>query len=112
MPKNILLVDDHEIVRIGLRQILQGTGLEILREATKSKDAIELLNELDFDLVVVDPKLPEGSGFSHDQGNETHAAQPRHGDFFGIRKQSDDLPFNIPRNEWIRLKASRSRCHC
>lgn len=63
MPKNILLVDDHEIVRIGLRQILQGTGLEILREATKSKDAIELLNELDFDLVVVDPKLPEGSGF-------------------------------------------------
>ncbi|MCU0719187.1 MAG: response regulator transcription factor [Pirellula sp.] len=63
MSKNILLVDDHEIIRIGLRNILEGTDLSISHEATNSRTAISFLSEISFDLVVVDPKLAEGDGF-------------------------------------------------
>jgi DNA-binding NarL/FixJ family response regulator len=63
MSKNILLVDDHEIVRIGLRHILGGSELVISHEATNSQVAISYLSEIPFDLVVVDPKLAEGDGF-------------------------------------------------
>lgn len=64
MSKNILLVDDHEIVRIGLRHILEGSDLIISHEATNSRAAISFLSEIPFDLVVVDPKLAEGDGFA------------------------------------------------
>lgn len=63
MPKNILLVDDHEIVRIGLRHMLDGSDMIISHEATNSRAAIAFLSEIPFDLVVVDPKLAEGDGF-------------------------------------------------
>lgn len=63
MPKNILLVDDHEIVRIGLRHMLDGSDMIISHEATNSRAAISLLTEISFDLVVIDPRLPEGDGF-------------------------------------------------
>lgn len=63
MPKNILLVDDHEIVRIGLRHMLDGSDMVISQEATNSRAAISFLSETTFDLVVVDPRLAEGDGF-------------------------------------------------
>ncbi|MFN7874193.1 MAG: LuxR C-terminal-related transcriptional regulator [Pirellula sp.] len=63
MPKNILLVDDHEIVRIGLRHLLDGSDMIISHEATNSRAAISFLSEIRFDLVVVDPRLAEGDGF-------------------------------------------------
>lgn len=64
MPKNILLVDDHEIARIGLRHVLEGSDLTISHEATDSTTALSLLSEWNFDLVVVDPRLPGGDGFA------------------------------------------------
>lgn len=64
MSKNILLVDDHEIIRIGLRRILDGTALVISHEASNSRTAISYLSEVPVDLVVVDPRLAEGDGFA------------------------------------------------
>ena len=77
MSKNILLVDDHEIVRIGLRHILGGSELVISHEATNSQAAISYLSEIPFDLVVVDPKLAEGDGFV--MINEMKKIRPAHG---------------------------------
>ena len=63
MSKQILLVDDHEIVRIGLRYLLDNTELVIAREASDARSAVACLKESPFDVVVVDPKLPRGYGF-------------------------------------------------
>jgi DNA-binding NarL/FixJ family response regulator len=62
MSKRILLVDEHEIVRLGLRQVLVGTEMEIADEATNADDAIAKFAAAKFDLVIVDVRLPGADG--------------------------------------------------
>lgn len=64
MPKHrIVLVDDHEIVRTGLRQLLQlEPDLELAGEAATSADAMALLRGTKCDLVLLDVSLPDRSG--------------------------------------------------
>lgn len=64
MPKRrILLVDDHEIVRTGLRELLQlEPDLEIAGEAATSAEAMTLLRDAKCDLVLLDVSLPDRSG--------------------------------------------------
>ena len=64
MPKHrILLVDDHEIVRTGLRELLQlEPDLEIAGEAATSAEAMTLLRDAKCDLVLLDVSLPDRSG--------------------------------------------------
>lgn len=59
----ILLVDDHEIVRTGLRELLQlEPDLEIAGEAATSAEAMTLLRGAKCDLVLLDVSLPDRSG--------------------------------------------------
>ena len=59
----ILLIDDHEIVRTGLRQLLElEPDLELAGEAATSADALALLRQAAFDLVLLDIALPDRSG--------------------------------------------------
>ena len=62
MTIKILFVDDHEIVRMGLRQMLIGTGIEILDEASASDEGYSKFIASKFDLVLVDVRLPGGDG--------------------------------------------------
>ncbi len=64
MPKHrIVVVDDHEIVRSGLRQLLQlESDLEVSGEAATSADALALLRGAQCDLVLLDVSLPDRSG--------------------------------------------------
>ncbi|HUX05659.1 MAG TPA: response regulator transcription factor [Acidimicrobiales bacterium] len=58
----LLLVDDHEIVRRGLREVLEATpDLQVVAEAgsLSETDAIDLEN---LDVAVLDVRLPDGSG--------------------------------------------------
>jgi DNA-binding NarL/FixJ family response regulator len=64
MPESILLVDHHEIARLGLKQILEDSSLRVTAEASDSASALELLSGGKFDLLVIDPKLPGGDGFA------------------------------------------------
>ncbi|XZE20798.1 response regulator transcription factor [Pirellulaceae bacterium SH449] len=64
MSKSILLIDDHEIARLGLKQILEGSQLQVTAEASDSSAALECLSGGEFALLVIDPKLPSGDGFS------------------------------------------------
>ena len=59
----ILVVDDHEIVRRGLVSVLsRREGFEIVGEAGTVAEAVERASELSPDVVVLDIRLPDGSG--------------------------------------------------
>jgi DNA-binding NarL/FixJ family response regulator len=59
----ILLVDDHEIVRKGLKSVLEARkDWEIVGEATTGREAVEMVEELKPDVVVMDISMPELNG--------------------------------------------------
>ncbi|HEV3140561.1 MAG TPA: response regulator transcription factor, partial [Vicinamibacterales bacterium] len=59
----ILLVDDHPIVRCGIRQILvEGLAAVSVGEASDGAQAMASLRSGDWDLVVLDVTLPGASG--------------------------------------------------
>lgn len=55
----VLLAEDHEIVRSGLRRLLEGENdIEVLDEATTGRQAVELATRLRPDVVVMDIAMP------------------------------------------------------
>ena len=59
----ILLVDDHEVVRLGLRSLLERhSQFEVVAEAATARDAVEQVKLYSPDVVVMDIRLPGGSG--------------------------------------------------
>jgi two-component system response regulator DevR len=59
----IVLCDDHELVRRGLRSVLQGVpGYEVVAEAGDADEALAAVEELRPDVVVMDVRLPARSG--------------------------------------------------
>jgi two-component system, NarL family, invasion response regulator UvrY len=61
--KRVLIADDHEVVRRGLKQILADAFGELnLCEATTSREAIDLIVKQPFDLVLLDINMPGRSG--------------------------------------------------
>ncbi len=58
MTTRILLADDHEIVRQGLRLLLQREGFEVIGEAANGQDAIRLAEENCPDVAVLDYGMP------------------------------------------------------
>lgn len=60
---DILIVDDHDLVRTGLKNILAGEReLKVVGEASTGEDAIQLARKLEPDLVLMDVGLPGLSG--------------------------------------------------
>jgi two-component system, NarL family, response regulator DevR len=61
--QKILLVDDHEVVRLGLKALLEHHAqFEVVGEAANAKDAIEQVGRLHPDIVLMDIRLPGTSG--------------------------------------------------
>ena len=59
----ILMVDDHDVVRRGIRSVLSAeSDLEVVGEAAAGMDAIRKAEELKPDLVLLDISLPDMSG--------------------------------------------------
>lgn len=64
VPTRILLVDDHQILREGLRALLETEGdLAVVAEAGTGQAAIDLAAEHKPEIVVIDLGLPDMSGF-------------------------------------------------
>jgi DNA-binding NarL/FixJ family response regulator len=61
--QRILLVDDHEVVRLGLKALLERhPQFDIVGEASNAREALEQVNNLEPDVVVMDIRLPGTSG--------------------------------------------------
>jgi DNA-binding NarL/FixJ family response regulator len=59
----VLLVDDHEIVREGLRAMLEAQDdIQVVGEAGTAADAVRRVGFDDPEVVVLDVRLPDGSG--------------------------------------------------
>lgn len=56
----ILIVDDHQLAREGLRAVLAGDGIEVVGLAETGEEAIELVNSLRPDVVLMDVRLGDG----------------------------------------------------
>ena len=65
MPQatQILLVDDHQIVRAGLAQfIVEHDDLKVTAEAGSGDEAIRLVRQQEFDVVILDISMPDKNG--------------------------------------------------
>ena len=63
MPYRIILVDDHAIVRDGLKALIEDRpGFEIAGQADTGREAIRLCEELNPDMVIMDVGMPDLNG--------------------------------------------------
>jgi len=63
VPMRIVLVDDHEVVRSGLRSLIEATtDIVVVGEAATATEGIERVGESRPDVVVLDLRLPDFSG--------------------------------------------------
>lgn len=61
-PIRVFLLDDHEVVRNGVRALLEAAGIEIAGEAATAADALARVGPTQPDVAILDIQLPDGSG--------------------------------------------------
>jgi len=62
-PINVMIADDHLMVREGIKQILELDGdIKVIAEAGNGKECIELLDEKNTDILLLDINMPEMNG--------------------------------------------------
>ena len=64
MPLRILLAEDEQIVRQGVRALLEQAGFEVVAEASDGREAIRLAERLHPDVAVLDLAMPNMNGAS------------------------------------------------
>jgi DNA-binding NarL/FixJ family response regulator len=63
-PIRVLIADDHALVRAGIRALVEKIeGVVVVGEAGKGKEAIELAEQLQPNLMLLDITMPDGGGF-------------------------------------------------
>jgi DNA-binding NarL/FixJ family response regulator len=74
MATKVLLVDDHSMMRSGLRALLQGVpGLQVIGEAEDGRTAVSLIKQTLPDVVVMDLRMPDLNGIEATrQATEAH----------------------------------------
>ena len=61
----LLLVDDHQVVRVGLRAVLDGEpDIEVVAEAGTAAQAVQQAGDWQPDVVIMDVRLPDRSGLA------------------------------------------------
>lgn len=62
MPIRVVLADDHQIVRQGVRALLERQGFEVVGEAEDGNEAIRLVKQFQPDIAVLDIAMPSLNG--------------------------------------------------
>jgi DNA-binding NarL/FixJ family response regulator len=63
-PITVFLLDDHDVVRDGLRAVLEAAGLVVVGEASTAAEAVRRAPAARADVAVLDVELPDGDGVS------------------------------------------------
>lgn len=62
-PTRIVLADDHELVRDGIKSLLENeTDFKVIAEASDGKEALKLIDKEQPDLLIVDIRMPQMNG--------------------------------------------------
>lgn len=64
MPIKVFVVDDHQIIRRALHDIITSSGMEYVGDASKVDEGFEKIKEVMPDVAIVDLNLGEGSGMA------------------------------------------------
>jgi DNA-binding NarL/FixJ family response regulator len=64
MAIKIVVADDHEVVRLGLRTLLANTDIKIAAEASSGEEAVKLAMKHNPDVVLLDIRMAEGDGLN------------------------------------------------
>ena len=62
-PIRLLIVDDHPVVRSGLRAMFDNTNVSVVAEAGSGREAIDLAMRIKLDVVLMDIRMPDMDGF-------------------------------------------------
>lgn len=75
MALNVFIVEDHTLVRSGIRALLQAApNLNIVGEASNGRDAVEQIQKIQPELVLMDVAMPELNGI--DAARQIHSVLP------------------------------------
>ena len=59
----VFLLDDHDVVRVGLRELIESTGeCRVVGEAARASEVVERVEATAPDVALLDVRLPDGSG--------------------------------------------------
>jgi DNA-binding NarL/FixJ family response regulator len=60
----LLIADDHDVVRSGLKGLLAGTEIKVVGEVTTGQAAVEYVLKNEVDVVLLDVRMPDGDGLN------------------------------------------------
>jgi DNA-binding NarL/FixJ family response regulator len=58
----LLIADDHDVVRSGLKGMFRGTDIKVVGEVTTGRAAVEYVLRNEVDVVLLDVRMPDGDG--------------------------------------------------
>ncbi len=64
MSIKLLIADDHPMVRVGLKALLEGTDIKIVAEASTGQEALKLALTKKIDIALIDIRMPDGDGLN------------------------------------------------
>jgi DNA-binding NarL/FixJ family response regulator len=64
MSIKVLIADDHEVVRLGIKSLLADTEIEIVAEASDGDEAINAVRSSEPDVVLLDVRMPQMDGLT------------------------------------------------
>ena len=62
MSVRLLVADDHEVIRTGLKSLLADSDIEVIAEAASGKQAVEEAEKCKPDVILLDIRMPDGDG--------------------------------------------------
>jgi two-component system response regulator DevR len=69
---SVMLVDDHDVVRGGLKRLLEAGDMHVVAEAQSEREAVELATKTKPDVILMDVRLGAGSGVTATREIRSH----------------------------------------